>query len=74
MTSACATTATVPPATTSDRSRSSWCQGDREIRYSQRGRAQAETGVNAFDTEETVAEIRAHNIRLRAACAEGQGR
>lgn len=74
LTSACATTATEPPAKTSDRSRSSWCQGDREISYSQRGRAQAETEANAFDTEETVAEIRAHNSRLRAACPERQGR
>lgn len=72
--SACVTTGTSEAATTSDRSRSSWCQGDREISYSLRGRAETEAADNRFDTEETVAEIRAHNIRLRAACPENGGR
>lgn len=67
-TSACKTVGESPPANATDRSRTSWCQGDSTIGYAQADEAAQNDPGNAFDTDATVAEIQAHNARLRAAC------
>ena len=70
MLTACATRETPRPASDIAPSRdlSSWCQGDRTISYQPAPAAGANDPGNRFDSEETVAEIQAHNARLRAAC------
>ena len=68
MPSACATVADPPPANATDRSRSSWCQGDSPISYAQTDHAGQDDPGNQFDSDETVAEIQAHNARREAAC------
>lgn len=71
-TSACATRET--PLAASDiapsRQLSSWCQGDRTIRYNPAPAAGVADAGNRFDSDETVAELQEHNARLRAACPE----
>ena len=67
-TSACKTVGDEPPASAIDRSRSSWCQGDSTIGYAQADQAGQDDPGNELDTDETVAEIQAHNARYRAAC------
>lgn len=54
--------------TAPSRANSSWCQGDKPISYAPAPEAGAADPANVFDTEETVAEIQAHNARYRAAC------
>ena len=62
------------PASASDRSRSSWCQGDREISYAAADYAGQDDPGNQMDTDETVKEIQAHNARYRAACGSNYRR
>ena len=70
--SACATAGTELPASdiTQNRDNSSWCQGAREIRYENAPAAGIDDPGNQFDTDDTVAEIQASNVRLRAACPD----
>lgn len=68
---ACKTVTDPEPASDTDRSRNSWCQGDTLIRYSQADRAGQDDPGNQFDTDKTVAAAQEHNARLRAACPEG---
>jgi len=49
---------------------SSWCQGDGPIGYASADEAGQDDPGNRFDSDETVAEIQAHNARYRAACRE----
>lgn len=49
---------------------SSWCQGDRPLQYAQADEEGQDDPGNQLDTEETVAAIQAHNVRLEAACNE----
>ena len=70
MSSACATVADPKAASDTDRARSSWCQGDRLISFSPADRAGQDDPGNQFDSEPTLAEVRAHNARLRAACPD----
>lgn len=72
MSSACSTLGTprVASDTTPSRSLSSWCQGDRKIRYNPAPEAGMADPGNQYDTDETVAELQQHNARLRAACAD----
>ena len=69
--SACKTAETQPGVSVTDRSRSSWCQGDRLLSYTPAEAAGMDDPRNERDTDATVAEIQAHNARLRAACPEG---
>lgn len=75
LTSACSTTGTSEPAsdTAPQRSLSSWCQGDRTISYQAAPEAGVDDPGNVFDSDETVAEVQAHNARLRAACPGPEG-
>ena len=70
--SACSTTGTSPPASdiAPRRDLTSWCQGDRTISYQSAPEAGVDDPKNRFDSDETVAEVQAHNARLRAACPQ----
>ena len=66
-TSACKTLGQNPAASSSDRSNSSWCQGDRLISYEPGEPGEADP-MNVLDSAATVTQIMIHNARLRAAC------
>lgn len=74
-TSACATRGTLPAAsdTAPSRSLSSWCQGDRPVRYNPAPEAGIADPGNRYDSDETVTELQEHNARYRAACPDGEG-
>jgi hypothetical protein len=62
MTSACSPHAT--PRTVSD-----LCLNDREVKFSVAPSSGVDDPGNKFDTEETVADLLAHNAVLRRLCA-----
>ena len=68
-TTACGTTGDPQAASATDRPRSSWCQGDRELSYVNADTAGQDDLGNVLDSDETVEEIQAHNARYRAACS-----
>lgn len=58
--------------TAPSRDRSSWCQGDATIRYTQADSAGQNDPGNTLDTDKTVTAIQEHNARYRAACPDDQ--
>ena len=66
MLSACKTVTAPAPAI--DTGLSSWCQGDEIIRYAAADHPNQDDPGNTMDRDKTVAEIQAHNARLRAGC------
>ncbi len=68
MLGACATVSDPKPASDTNRSLTSWCQGDTLLRYRQADHAGQDDPGNTMDSDPTVAEIQEHNARLRAAC------
>lgn len=72
MLTACGTPETSEVASASGRQASGWCQGDRPISYVPAEEEGQDDPGNRLDSDATVAEIQAHNARLRAACPQSE--